>query len=136
MVPIEISSYRYLLLNIDTHYRPILHRLAIIHNAADRQTDRAMANGRLCYRIGGLKTEEVERTKTALKEADDCSFAVVDTSDETVGEAEIQRTNASHRRYMDNPDAESCQSASITCATLTNVIIHQQYHHHLHQKSI
>ena len=31
---------------------PILHRLATIHNAAD---DRAMAIGRLCYSIGGLK---------------------------------------------------------------------------------
>ena len=34
-----------------THYRPILHRLATMHNAADR----AMEIGCLCYSIGGLK---------------------------------------------------------------------------------
>ena len=42
-----------------TRYRPVLHRLVPIHNAADRQTDRqidrAMAIGRLCYSIGDLK---------------------------------------------------------------------------------
>ena len=39
----------------DFYRRPIFHRLAIIHNAADRQTDIAMAIGRLNYSIGGLK---------------------------------------------------------------------------------
>ena len=43
-----------------THYRPILHRLATVHNAADRHTyrqtrDRAIRTGRLCYSINGLK---------------------------------------------------------------------------------
>ena len=37
-----------------TQYTPILHRLATIHNAADRRrTDRAMGKGRLCYSISG-----------------------------------------------------------------------------------
>ena len=43
-----------------THYRPILRRLATIHNAADRRqttdTDTALAIGRLCYSVGGLKS--------------------------------------------------------------------------------
>ena len=40
------------------HQRPILHRLTTIHNVAyrDRETDRAMEIGRLCYSIGGLMT--------------------------------------------------------------------------------
>ena len=38
-----------------THYGHILHRLVIIHNAEDRQSDRTMAIGRLRYSIGGLK---------------------------------------------------------------------------------
>ena len=38
-----------------THYRPIKRRLGTIYNAADdRQTDRAIGTGRLCYSIGGL----------------------------------------------------------------------------------
>ena len=44
-----------LLFDFYTHYRPILHCLATIQNAADRQTDRAVEMGRLCYCIGGLK---------------------------------------------------------------------------------
>ena len=41
-----------------THHTPILHRLAAMHNAADRQTDRqtrAVGIGRLCISIGGVK---------------------------------------------------------------------------------
>ena len=41
-----------LLFDVYTHYRPILHRLATIHNAVDRQIE----VGRLCYSIGGLTT--------------------------------------------------------------------------------
>ena len=42
--------------DICTHNRPILHRLASLHNAADRrQTDRAIGLGRLCNSIAGLK---------------------------------------------------------------------------------
>ena len=37
-----------------THYRPILHRLAAIHNAADEQNDRAITICHLCYSTGGL----------------------------------------------------------------------------------
>ena len=44
-----------LLFDFYTHYRPILHLLATIHNVADRQTDRAISIGRLCYNIGGPK---------------------------------------------------------------------------------
>ena len=40
MVPIEISSRTLSLLDFYRHYRPILHRLATIQNAADRQSDR------------------------------------------------------------------------------------------------
>ena len=39
-----------------THYKPILHRLATMHNTADRQTDRTIEIGRLCYSIDGLKS--------------------------------------------------------------------------------
>ena len=49
-----------------THDRPILHRLATIHDAADRKTDRAMAIGHLYYSIGGLQI--VSRpTKTKIR---------------------------------------------------------------------
>ena len=41
------------------HYRPILDRLVTIYNVADRQTDRAMAIGRLSYSIGGLIRKEI-----------------------------------------------------------------------------
>ena len=37
-----------------THHRPLLHRLATMRNAGDRETDRAIEIGRLCYSIGGL----------------------------------------------------------------------------------
>ena len=44
------------LFDFKTHYRPNLHRLATIHNAADIQTtDRAIGVGRLCYSIDGSK---------------------------------------------------------------------------------
>ena len=57
---------RTFLFDYNTHYRPILHRLAKIHNAADRQTaDRAIRIGRLCYSIGGLPNNFV----TAAAEA-------------------------------------------------------------------
>ena len=42
--------------DFNTHYRTILDRLATMHNAADRQPDRAMAIGRPCYSISGLNT--------------------------------------------------------------------------------
>ena len=38
------------------HYRHILRHLVTIHNAADRQINRAIGIGRLCYSIGGLRT--------------------------------------------------------------------------------
>ena len=40
---------------IQLNYRPILHRLATIHNVTDKQTtDRAIGIGCLCYSISGL----------------------------------------------------------------------------------
>ena len=43
------------LFDIYTRYLPILHRLATVHNAVDRQTtDRAIGIGRICSSIGGL----------------------------------------------------------------------------------
>ena len=45
------------LFDIYTHYMPLLHRVATIHNEADRQTadrQRAIGIGRLWYGIGGL----------------------------------------------------------------------------------
>ena len=38
-----------------TYYRPNLHRMATIHNAADRRQT-AERKGRLCYNIGGPNT--------------------------------------------------------------------------------
>ena len=44
------------LLDFYAHYRLILHHLATVHNAAERQTtDRAVGIGCLCYSISGLK---------------------------------------------------------------------------------
>ena len=42
------------------NHKPILHRLATIHNTADRETDKAIGIGRLCYSTGGLKLAPVE----------------------------------------------------------------------------
>ena len=55
-IPIEMSSPHSFLFDFYMPYRPILPRLATIHNAANRQTtERAIGIGRLCYSIGSLK---------------------------------------------------------------------------------
>ena len=54
------------LFDLYTHYRPVLHRVATLHNAADRQTDRSLAIGRLCYSIDGLKTTVNALVSSAL----------------------------------------------------------------------
>ena len=43
------------LFDLYIHYRSILRRLVTIHNAADRQTDRAMVIGHLWHGIDDLK---------------------------------------------------------------------------------
>ena len=47
------------------HYRSILQRLAIIHNAADRQTDRQSDSLMLCYG-NGIHHSQLSQTKAKL----------------------------------------------------------------------
>ena len=49
------------------HYRPIWDRLATIHNATDRQTDRQGDGNRLCYSIGGTKIQICQEWQNVLQ---------------------------------------------------------------------